>query len=179
MRSSFITCCFEGSCSAARSFPMLYRAKLLGCRRPHERTRMELGITIPLQKFLHLRQPPYGTCADPFFCWDVHRVKIANGKVLLVASNASNRFIAITRMTAATWKTWERETFGTVQDALAISGFTEEAIAAYFAAAGLPEGPYATPQDDGTLLVTKTHGRSSVGCMNRAIDDIWFAGVDT
>lgn len=50
---------------------------------------------------------------------------------------------------------------------------------AHFAAAGLPEGPYATPQDNGTLLVTKTHGRSSVGCMNRAIDDIWFANVDT
>ena len=141
--------------------------------------RRELGITIPLQKFLHLRQPPYGTCADPFFCWDGHRVKIANGLVLLVASNASNRFITVMRMTAATWKTWECETLGVIQDALSISGFSKEAIAAYFAAAGLPEGPYATPQDDGTLLVTKTHGRSSVGCMNRAIDDIWFAGVDT
>lgn len=106
-------------------------------------------------------------------------MKIANGLLLLVVSNASNRFIAVTRMTAATWKTWERETLSAIQDALAISGFTEEAIAAYFAAAGLPEGPYATPQDNGALLVTKTHGRSSVGCMNRAIDDIWFAGVDT
>lgn len=140
---------------------------------------MELGITIPLQKFLHLRQPPYGTCADPLFCWDVHRVKIASGRVLLVASNASNRFIAVTRMTVATWKTWGRETLGAIADALAISGFTEEAIASYFAAAGLPEGPCATPPADGALLVTKTHGRSSVGCMNRAIDDIWFADVDT
>ncbi len=26
---------------------------------------MELGITIPLQKFLKLKQPPYGTCPDP------------------------------------------------------------------------------------------------------------------
>lgn len=40
---------------------------------------MELGITIPLQKFLKLKQPLYGTCPDPLFCWDVHRVKIANG----------------------------------------------------------------------------------------------------
>ena len=45
---------------------------------------MELGITIPLQKFLKLKQPPYGTCPDPLFCWDVHRVKIANGRVLMI-----------------------------------------------------------------------------------------------
>lgn len=28
---------------------------------------MELGITNPLQKFLKLKQPPYGTCPDPLF----------------------------------------------------------------------------------------------------------------
>lgn len=73
---------------------------------------MELGITNPLQKFLKLKQPPYGTCPDPLFCWDVHRVKIANGKVLMIVSNASTCFVAITRMTAATWKRWEGEAVG-------------------------------------------------------------------
>lgn len=58
---------------------------------------MELGITNPLQKFLKLKQPPYGTCSDPLFCWEVNRVKVANGKVLMIVSNASTYFVAITR----------------------------------------------------------------------------------
>ncbi len=126
---------------------------------------MELGITIPLQKFLKLRQPPYGACGDALFCWEVHRVKIACGRVLLVASNASNRLVAVTRMSAASWRSWERETVSAIGDALAISGFDEPVIAAYLTAAGEP-------------TVTKTHGRSSVGCLNRAIDDLWFLEVD-
>lgn len=84
---------------------------------------MELGITNPLQKFLKLKQPPYGTCPDPLFCWDVHRVKIANGKVLMIVSNASTYFVAITRMTAATWKRWEGEAIGAIADSMAASGF--------------------------------------------------------
>ena len=83
---------------------------------------MELGITIPLQKFLKLKQPPYGTCPDPLFCWDVHRVKIANGKVLMIVSNASSYFAAVTRMTAATWKRWEGEAVGAIADSMAVSG---------------------------------------------------------
>ena len=87
---------------------------------------MELGITNPLQKFLKLKQPPYGTCPDPLFCWDVHRVKIANGKVLMIVSNASSYFAAVTRMTAATWKRWEGEAVGAIAEYMAGGGVGEK-----------------------------------------------------
>lgn len=32
--------------------------------------------------------------------------------------------------------------------------------------------------EEGRLLVTRTHGRSSVGCLNRVVDEIWFDGID-
>ena len=130
---------------------------------------MELGITIPMQKFLGLKRPEPGVCPDPFFCWDVHRVKLGSGHVVMLAVNASNRFAAITRMTAATMKHWERECAGAIADALAVSGFSERIIRGYFDMAGA---------EDGQLLVTRTHGRSSVGCLNRVVDEIWFDEID-
>lgn len=130
---------------------------------------MELGITIPLQKFLGLKRPEYGVCPDPLFCWDVHRVKLGSGHVVMLAVNASNRFAAITRMTAATWRHWERECVSAIADALAVSGFSGLIIRGYFDMAGA---------EDGQLLVTRTHGRRSVGCLNRVVDEIWFDGID-
>lgn len=130
---------------------------------------MELGITIPLQKFLGLKRPEQGVCPDPFLCWDVHRVKLGSGHVVMVATNASNRFAAITRMTAATWKHWEQECVVAIKDALAVSGFSERDAYAYLDMAGA---------DEGQLQVTRTHGRKSVGCLNRMVDDIWFDEID-
>ena len=130
---------------------------------------MELGITIPMQKFLGLKRPEPGVCPDPFFCWDVHRVKLGSGHVVMLAVNASNRFAAITRMTAATWKYWERECADAIAGALAVSGFSEWERRIYFDIAGA---------EDGRLLVTRTHGRSSVGCLNRVVDEIWFDEID-
>ena len=130
---------------------------------------MELGITIPMQKFLGLKRPEYGVCPDPFFCWDVHRVKLGSGHVVMLAVNASNRFAAITRMTSAAWKRWEQECVGAIEDALAVSGFSEQERRSCFDMAGV---------EDGRLLVTRTHGRSSVGCLNRVVDEIWFDEID-
>ena len=130
---------------------------------------MELGITIPLQKFLGLKRPEYGVCPDPFFCWDVHRVKLGSGRVVMLTVNASNRFAAVMRMTAASWKHWERECVGSIAGSLTVSGFSERIIRGYFDMAGAEED---------RLLVTRTHGRSSVGCLNRVVDEIWFDEID-
>ena len=130
---------------------------------------MELGITIPMQKFLGLKRPKPGVCPDPLFCWDVHRVKLDSEHVVMLAVNASNRFAVITRMTAATWRCWERECVSAITDALAVSGFSERVVRGYFDMAGAEED---------RLLVTRTHGRSSVGCLNRVVDEIWFDEID-
>ena len=51
---------------------------------------MELGITIPLQKHLNIRNLEYGTEQKLFYCWEVHRIRL-QAEDTLVAVNASNR----------------------------------------------------------------------------------------
>lgn len=35
---------------------------------------MQLGITIPLQKYLNLPKQSYGEPEYLFFCWEIHRI---------------------------------------------------------------------------------------------------------
>ena len=65
---------------------------------------MQLGLTIPLQRFLKVHQPPYGTLCDLFYCWDLHRI-ILQSKETLVAVNANNRFASVMcGMDSSAWK---------------------------------------------------------------------------
>lgn len=140
---------------------------------------MELGITIPLQKFLGLRRPEPGTCPDPFFCWEVHRQKLGSGRIVMLAMNASNRFVTVTSMTAADWKRWQGVCVQAICDSLAISGFPQGDIGTYLAAAGAIERRESgRPQWEG-IEVTRTHGRSPVGYMNRLVDHMWLDEPDS
>lgn len=42
---------------------------------------MELGLTFPLQRFLKMKPPLYGTEPDRRFCWDVHNIRIRGREV--------------------------------------------------------------------------------------------------
>ena len=37
---------------------------------------MELGLTFPLQRFLKVKTPAYGTEPDRCFCWDLHIIDL-------------------------------------------------------------------------------------------------------
>ena len=37
---------------------------------------MELGLTFPLQRFLKVKTPAYGTEPDRRFCWDLHVIDL-------------------------------------------------------------------------------------------------------
>ena len=52
---------------------------------------MQLGITIPLQKYLNLPKQSYGEPEDLFFCWEIHRI-LYQGRDMMIAVNANNRF---------------------------------------------------------------------------------------
>lgn len=45
---------------------------------------MELGLTFPLQRFLKMKAPDYGTQTDRRFCWDLHVIDLRGRKCLLV-----------------------------------------------------------------------------------------------
>jgi len=65
---------------------------------------LQLGLTIPLQKFLGLPKPPYGELCDLFFCWELHKVPDVS-RSTLIAVNASNRFaLVFMGMRAGSWR---------------------------------------------------------------------------
>ncbi len=52
---------------------------------------MELGLTFPLQRFLHQRPPPCGSEADRRFCWDLHVIRL-RGRNCLLAVHCHSRY---------------------------------------------------------------------------------------
>lgn len=121
---------------------------------------MEFGITIPLQKFLKWKQPPYGDEPRLFFCWDVHRAEI-NGRKLLVVVNAATRFAGVRTMSGADWKKLDAIVPDVINRAMEIDGIPDWVRQKYFDAAG-------------ASAFTKTHGRKAVGGLNRMVEDLWF-----
>ncbi|MCB6343220.1 DUF6933 domain-containing protein [Enterocloster lavalensis] len=118
---------------------------------------MQLGITIPLQKFLKWKPPVYGEPENLFFCWDLHVIRF-HGENTLMAVNASNAFTVILwKMEWADWENLEQRTLEAIRKGLLAAGYGEETAEAYFQAAG-------------SASFTKTHGRRPVAALNRMTD---------
>lgn len=52
---------------------------------------MELGLTIPLQRYLKTKSIPYGEEKNLDFCWDLHIINL-NGRASLLAVHCSSRY---------------------------------------------------------------------------------------
>lgn len=125
---------------------------------------MQLGITIPLQKYLSLKAPPRGPESDLFDCWELHTI-LLQGSRTLVGVNACNRFsVVLCNMTAGDWKVFPECFAAGLRAALSDEGFEEQRIEAYFLRAG-------------ESVITKTHGRSSVAGLNIMDDYLWAIPV--
>lgn len=126
---------------------------------------MQIGITIPLQKFLKVPSPPYGPPENLFYCWEAH-VILFQGKKTLITVNASSRFaVVLWGMNAVDWSVYpELLKEGT---ALGFSGegYTDAQVRAYFEKAG-------------ELCITKTHGRRPVAGLNRAVERLFGLTAD-
>lgn len=124
---------------------------------------MEVGITVPLQRFLGWRRPPEGDDPRLFLCWEAHRAEVAGHKLLFVV-NCANRFAAVRRMTGADWKR--------------LGEVVPEAIGLAMAESGVPDGDRRRYLDvAGEVAFTRTHGRRPVGGLNRAVEDAWAAAA--
>ena len=122
---------------------------------------MEIGATKSVQERLKITKIDEIKGASLVFCWDTHLVKIKGRNVLFIV-NASNRYtIAMTDIEPRNWKYYtlyiSRVIHGVMQEMV----YSEEQIAQYF-------------EMSGDMSVTKTHGKKSVGGINRMVTDAQY-----
>ena len=120
---------------------------------------MELGLTFPLQRFLHQKPPSYGSESDRCFCWDLHVIEL-RGRICLLSVHCHSRYTFV--RFDVPWLLWADlpTLFRTgLSDSLTAAGFAPAQISAYLHAAG-------------EMQITRTHGRREVAFLNRAWDDV-------
>ena len=95
------------------------------------------------------------------FCWDTHLTKIKGRNVLFIV-NASNRYtIAMTDIEPRNWNYYTMYIGRVIHGVMQQMGYSESQIDQYF-------------QMSGDMSVTKTHGKKSVGGINRMITDAQY-----
>lgn len=120
---------------------------------------MELGLTFPLQRFLKMHTPLYGTQPDRRFCWDLHCIDLRGRKCLLAVHCHSRYTFVRFDVTPFQWADLPGLFRQGAQESLLAAGFSGRDIER--------SGLFAT-----SLSVTRTHGRREVAFLNRAWDDV-------
>ena len=120
---------------------------------------MELGLTFPLQRFLKIKTPVYGTEPDRRFCWDLHVIHLQGYRCLLAVHCHSRYTFVRCDVPPLLWA----DMFGLFRegltDSLTAAGFASNQVEAYLRRAGNP-------------VITRTHGRREVAFLNRAWEDV-------
>lgn len=120
---------------------------------------MELGLTIPLQRLLKIKNLSYGKKNDHRFCWDAHTITL-NGRASFLAVHCSSRYVfTLYDLRRSEWSELEKTFLDGLQGALRSIGISEKMTADYL-------------QQAGALRLTKTHGRREVAYLNRAWEDV-------
>lgn len=117
---------------------------------------MEIGAIKAVQK--QIKSTSLETARDTslVFCWDTHLVKLKGRNVLLIV-NASNRYtIAMADIESRNWNYYTLYIGQVIRGIMQSMGYSQEQIQQYF-------------KMSGKMIVTKTHGRKSVGGINRMV----------
>ena len=122
---------------------------------------VELGLTIPLQRHLHIKALPYSQEPDCRFCWDLHIIPL-RGRPSLLAVHCHTRYTFV--LYDLNRLEWERlpDVF---LDGLRLS----------LSAAGFPAERTKELCGSELPLFTRTHGRREVAFLNRAWEDVMAA----
>ncbi len=120
---------------------------------------MELGLTFPLQRFLKMKTPDYGTEPDRRFCWDLHVITLRGRKSLLAVHCHSRYTFVCYDVPPLQWADVPGLFRKGVLESLAAAGFSGEQVGEYLERAGAME-------------LTRTHGRREVAFLNRAWEDV-------
>ena len=122
---------------------------------------MEIGVTKVVKERLKTTKISEINDTPLVFCWDTHLVKMKGRNVLFIV-NASNRYtIAMTDIEASNWKYYTLYISRVIHGVMQEMGYSEEQIAQYF-------------KMSGDMIVTKTHGKKSVGGINRMVMDAQY-----
>ena len=120
---------------------------------------MELGLTFPLQRFLGIKTPAWGTEPDRRFCWDLHVIDLRGHKCLLAVHCHSRYTFVRCDVTPFQWAD--------------IPGLFREGLTDSLTAAGLsPARVEGYLEKAGPACLTRTHGRREVAFLNRAWEDV-------
>lgn len=117
---------------------------------------MEIGVTKAVQNKIKTKAGEITKDMPLVFCWDTHLIKLKGRNVLLIV-NASNRYtIAMTDIEPRNWNYYTLYVRWVIGGVMQNMGYSQDQIDAYFKMAG-------------ETVVTKTHGRKSVGGINRMV----------
>ena len=122
---------------------------------------MEIGVTKVVKERLKTTKISEINDTPLVFCWDTHLVKMKGRNVLFIV-NASNRYtIAMTDIEASNWKYYTSYISRVIHGVMHQMGYSESQIDQYF-------------KMSGDISVTKTHGKKSVGGINRMVTDAQY-----
>ena len=122
---------------------------------------IELGLTIPLQRHLHIKVLPYPQEPDRRFCWDLHIIPL-RGRPSLLAVHCHTRYtFALYDLSYPEWERLPDIFLNGLRRSLFAAGFATE-TAGRLCSSELP-------------LFTRTHGRREVAFLNRAWEDVTAA----
>lgn len=120
---------------------------------------MELGLTIPLQRYLKIKSVPYGKEADRRFCWDLHVIAL-HGRNSLLAVHCRSRYgFTLFDLSHREWDDLQGTFLTGLRRSFQNIGISDTIIDRYL-------------RHGGTLQMTKTHGRREVAYLNRAWEDV-------
>lgn len=120
---------------------------------------MELGLTFPLQRFLGIKTPAWGTELDRRFCWDLHVIRL-RGRGCLLAVHCHSRYAFVR---------WDVPPLQQED----IPGLFRAGLADSLTTAGLsPSRVEGYLEKAGPACLTRTHGRREVAFLNRAWEDV-------
>lgn len=112
-------------------------------------------MTIPLQRFLRVPAPAYGTEEDLAFCWDLHVIDLRGCKSLLAVHCDSRYAFVRYDLSRAHWQDLPATFLVGLEETLSQAGVPRREIRSYLRRSGPPQ-------------VTRTHGRRPVAFLNRA-----------
>ena len=125
---------------------------------------MELGLTIPLQRFLRMKPPAFGTEPDRRFCWDLHVIDLRGTKSLLAVHCHSRYTFVLFAVSQPQWQNTVDLFREGLRESLLCVGFSAGEIHDFLC-------------QSGPATLTRTHGRREVAFLNRAWEDVIAADL--